>query len=149
MLYVSKLKLATQRKWNTMFLSCYFVFCRSSSCEPHEHTFPAFHGRYPWKHGNILSFFYRDKQYTRHGVQVIDLVPFASCPTLSHLLGFVCRSWQQKDEEILMDMETCSMAFRILRMHGYHISSGNCKIWHLYNFFVRFGNANQPPETLV
>ncbi|KAL5212896.1 hypothetical protein ABZP36_023743 [Zizania latifolia] len=33
------------------------------------------------------------------------------------------RSWQQRDQEMMMDMETCAMAFRILRMHGYDVPS--------------------------
>ncbi|TVU30188.1 hypothetical protein EJB05_21798 [Eragrostis curvula] len=33
------------------------------------------------------------------------------------------RSWLQKEEEIIMDTETCALAFRILRMHGYNVSS--------------------------
>ncbi|KAL6646141.1 hypothetical protein ACP70R_017749 [Stipagrostis hirtigluma subsp. patula] len=32
-------------------------------------------------------------------------------------------SWLQNDEEIMLDMATCAMAFRLLRMHGYGISS--------------------------
>jgi hypothetical protein len=31
-----------------------------------------------------------------------------------------------------MDMETCAMAFRLLRMHGYDVSSGTSYI--PYNF---------------
>ncbi|TVU15794.1 hypothetical protein EJB05_39332, partial [Eragrostis curvula] len=32
-------------------------------------------------------------------------------------------SWLQRDEEIMQDVETCAMAFRILRMNGYNVSS--------------------------
>ncbi|OEL28312.1 Stemod-13(17)-ene synthase, partial [Dichanthelium oligosanthes] len=35
----------------------------------------------------------------------------------------LARSWLQNEEEIIMDMETCAIAFRILRMHGYDITS--------------------------
>uniref|UniRef100_A0ACD5UV13 Uncharacterized protein n=2 Tax=Avena sativa TaxID=4498 RepID=A0ACD5UV13_AVESA len=31
--------------------------------------------------------------------------------------------WLQRDEEIMLDTETCAMAFRILRMSGYDVSS--------------------------
>jgi hypothetical protein len=34
------------------------------------------------------------------------------------------RSWLDDDDEIMMDMATCAMAFRLLRMHGYDVSSG-------------------------
>ncbi|OVA15215.1 Terpene synthase [Macleaya cordata] len=33
------------------------------------------------------------------------------------------RCWLNMDEEIFLDIETCALAFRILRMHGYDISS--------------------------
>uniref|UniRef100_A0ACD5VAM2 Uncharacterized protein n=1 Tax=Avena sativa TaxID=4498 RepID=A0ACD5VAM2_AVESA len=39
------------------------------------------------------------------------------------ILDTTYRLWLQGDEEILLDMETCAMAFRILRMNGYDISS--------------------------
>ncbi|KAF7005791.1 hypothetical protein CFC21_020891 [Triticum aestivum] len=32
-------------------------------------------------------------------------------------------SWLQRDEEIIQDVETCAMAFRLLRMNGYDVSS--------------------------
>ncbi|KAF6998482.1 hypothetical protein CFC21_014599 [Triticum aestivum] len=32
-------------------------------------------------------------------------------------------SWLQRDEEIMQDVETCAMAFRLLRMNGYDVSS--------------------------
>ncbi|CAN6244777.1 unnamed protein product [Urochloa humidicola] len=42
---------------------------------------------------------------------------------INSILDVVYRYCQQNVEEIVTDMETCSMAFRILRMHGYQISS--------------------------
>ncbi|KAI3859137.1 hypothetical protein MKX03_017843 [Papaver bracteatum] len=47
---------------------------------------------------------------------------------LNHILRFVealaCdRCWLDTDEEIFSDMTTCAVAFRILHMHGYDISS--------------------------
>ncbi|CAL5066375.1 unnamed protein product [Urochloa decumbens] len=42
---------------------------------------------------------------------------------ISSILDMTYRSVEQNDEEIIMDMETCAMAFRMLRMHGYDISS--------------------------
>lgn len=32
-------------------------------------------------------------------------------------------SWLERDEEIMLDITTCAMAFRLLRMNGYHVSS--------------------------
>ena len=34
------------------------------------------------------------------------------------------RCWLQTHEEIMVDTATCAMAFRILRMNGYDVSSG-------------------------
>ncbi|KAF0909515.1 hypothetical protein E2562_037028 [Oryza meyeriana var. granulata] len=42
---------------------------------------------------------------------------------ITSILDMAYKSWQQKDQEMIMDMEACAMAFRILRMHGYDISS--------------------------
>ncbi|KAL6661772.1 hypothetical protein ACP70R_001156 [Stipagrostis hirtigluma subsp. patula] len=42
---------------------------------------------------------------------------------INYILDMAYRSWLQNDEEIMLDMATCAMAFRLLRMHGYGISS--------------------------
>ncbi|PWZ25714.1 hypothetical protein Zm00014a_036415 [Zea mays] len=43
---------------------------------------------------------------------ILDMTyAYASCPGLAN------------DEEIMLDMTTCAMAFRLLRMHGYDVSS--------------------------
>lgn len=34
------------------------------------------------------------------------------------------RLWMQGEEEIFKDIPTCALAFRLLRKHGYHVSSG-------------------------
>ncbi|KAK3143742.1 hypothetical protein QOZ80_4AG0304370 [Eleusine coracana subsp. coracana] len=39
------------------------------------------------------------------------------------ILDMTYSCWLQRDEEIMQDMETCAMAFRILRMNGYNVSS--------------------------
>jgi hypothetical protein len=41
-----------------------------------------------------------------------------------NLLYQFCSFWLQRDEEIMLDVATCAMAFRILRMNGYDVSSG-------------------------
>jgi len=38
-------------------------------------------------------------------------------------LDMIYRSWVTNDEEIMLDMATCAMAFRLLRLHGYDVSS--------------------------
>ncbi|KAL6634117.1 hypothetical protein ACP70R_026788 [Stipagrostis hirtigluma subsp. patula] len=42
---------------------------------------------------------------------------------INRILDMTYKSWLQNDEEILMDSETCAMAFRVLRMRGYDVSS--------------------------
>lgn len=39
------------------------------------------------------------------------------------ILDRTYRSWLQKHEEIMLDTMTCAMAFRILRLNGYNVSS--------------------------
>ncbi|KAF5189488.1 Ent-kaurene synthase-like [Thalictrum thalictroides] len=33
------------------------------------------------------------------------------------------RCWLQRDEEIFLDMQTCALAFRLLKINGYEVSS--------------------------
>uniref|UniRef100_R7WDL9 Ent-kaur-16-ene synthase, chloroplastic n=1 Tax=Aegilops tauschii TaxID=37682 RepID=R7WDL9_AEGTA len=42
---------------------------------------------------------------------------------IKSILDMTYRCWLQRDEEIILDVSTCAMAFRILRMNGYDISS--------------------------
>uniref|UniRef100_A0ACD5Z095 Uncharacterized protein n=1 Tax=Avena sativa TaxID=4498 RepID=A0ACD5Z095_AVESA len=39
------------------------------------------------------------------------------------ILDMTYRFWLQRDEEIMLDVATCAMAFRLLRMNGYDVSS--------------------------
>ncbi|RCV35351.1 hypothetical protein SETIT_7G233500v2 [Setaria italica] len=39
------------------------------------------------------------------------------------ILDMTYSCWLQRDEEITLDVETCAMAFRILRMNGYNVSA--------------------------
>ncbi|KAL5207240.1 hypothetical protein ABZP36_031675 [Zizania latifolia] len=39
------------------------------------------------------------------------------------ILDMTYRCWMQNEEEVMMDMATCSKAFRLLRVHGYDITS--------------------------
>uniref|UniRef100_K3Y5K7 Uncharacterized protein n=1 Tax=Setaria italica TaxID=4555 RepID=K3Y5K7_SETIT len=42
---------------------------------------------------------------------------------IKSILDMTFSRWLQKDEEIMMDIATCAMAFRLLRMNGYDVSS--------------------------
>ncbi|TVU15793.1 hypothetical protein EJB05_39331, partial [Eragrostis curvula] len=42
---------------------------------------------------------------------------------INSILDMAYRCWLQKDEELIMDTSTCAMAFRLLRMNGYDVSS--------------------------
>lgn len=42
---------------------------------------------------------------------------------INAILDMTYSSWLRKDDEVMLDMATCAMAFRLLRMHGYHVSS--------------------------
>ncbi|CAN6276891.1 unnamed protein product [Urochloa humidicola] len=42
---------------------------------------------------------------------------------VKRILDMTYTCWLQRDEEIMLDVETCAMAFRILRMNGYTVSS--------------------------
>ncbi|KAJ1272726.1 hypothetical protein BS78_06G224500 [Paspalum vaginatum] len=42
---------------------------------------------------------------------------------IKSILDMTYSCWLQKDEELMMDIATCAMAFRILRMNGYDVSS--------------------------
>ncbi|KAL6843892.1 hypothetical protein ACP4OV_026463 [Aristida adscensionis] len=42
---------------------------------------------------------------------------------ITSILDMAYRCWLEKDEELMMDIATCAMAFRLLRMNGYDVSS--------------------------
>ncbi|CAN6320314.1 unnamed protein product [Urochloa humidicola] len=41
---------------------------------------------------------------------------------ISHILDATYRCWLDGDEEMMLDMATCAIAFHLLRMHGYDVS---------------------------
>ncbi|CAM8891378.1 unnamed protein product [Rhodiola kirilowii] len=43
---------------------------------------------------------------------------------VQNVLDATYRSWEQKEEEIFLDVPTCAMAFRLLRVNGYGVSPG-------------------------
>ncbi|XP_038689056.1 ent-kaurene synthase, chloroplastic-like isoform X4 [Tripterygium wilfordii] len=49
------------------------------------------------------------------------------------------RCWLQGDEEIFSDADTCAMAFRILRVHGYEVSSDPLTQYAEHHFSHSFG----------
>lgn len=70
-----------------------------------------------------------------------------ACPTLFILSRFSFRSYE---EELIMDMEACAVAFRLLRKHGYSISSGTYETL-VPDFFFHFLSkvCSQALKTLV
>ncbi|KAM0922160.1 hypothetical protein ACQ4PT_006384 [Festuca glaucescens] len=48
---------------------------------------------------------------------------------IKSILDMTHSLWLQRDEEIMLDVATCAMAFRILRMNGYDVSSG--ELYHV------------------
>uniref|UniRef100_A0A0D9WQV2 Terpene synthase N-terminal domain-containing protein n=1 Tax=Leersia perrieri TaxID=77586 RepID=A0A0D9WQV2_9ORYZ len=42
---------------------------------------------------------------------------------IGDILDMTYRCWMQNEEELMLDMVTCAKAFRLLRMHGYDITS--------------------------
>ncbi|SPT19628.1 unnamed protein product [Triticum aestivum] len=43
---------------------------------------------------------------------------------IKSILDMAYSFWLQRDEEIMLDVAACAMAFRLLRMNGYDVSSG-------------------------
>ncbi len=80
---------------------------------------------------DILDTTYRWQQLIRHfalpSKQDISSANnfYAFCTNSFYLdFYFVCRSWLHNEEEVMLDIPTCAMAFRLLRTHGYDITSG-------------------------
>ena len=67
---------------------------------------------------SILDMIYRYKLVMMKPAEFLLLLL-----NISWLQSF-CSSWLANDEEIMLDMTTCAMAFRLLRFHGYDIPSG-------------------------
>ncbi|OQU83684.1 hypothetical protein SORBI_3005G161600 [Sorghum bicolor] len=57
---------------------------------------------------------------------------------IKNILDMTYRSLLQNCEDIIMDMETCAMGFRMLRMHGYDIS---CDVLSLFAEESRFHDS--------
>uniref|UniRef100_N1R153 Ent-kaurene synthase-like protein 3 n=1 Tax=Aegilops tauschii TaxID=37682 RepID=N1R153_AEGTA len=62
---------------------------------------------------------------------------------IKSILDFTYSYWLQRDE-IMLDVETCAMAFRILRMNGYNVSAG---YWsgHLLRQQLKSSEAQRTP----
>ena len=107
-------------------------FC-SASRVSFKTTLPALNGGCTWKNGNFPALCQWNKKHPGHGIQVMILFEsFMSCfSNLYTWLYPACSHWLQKDEEIMMDIATCAMAFRLLRMNGYDVSSGTTQLTYL------------------
>ncbi|NP_001389352.1 ent-kaurene synthase-like 3 [Oryza sativa Japonica Group] len=54
---------------------------------------------------------------------------------IKSILDMTYSCWLQRDEEVMLDITTCAMAFRILRMNGYDVSSDDlCHIAEVSDF---------------
>ncbi|CAO2043669.1 unnamed protein product [Urochloa humidicola] len=52
---------------------------------------------------------------------------------IERILDVTYSCWLQRDEEVMLDVETCAMAFRILRMNGYNVCSD--ELYHVAEAF--------------
>ena len=120
-------------------------------CKAHrlssKRLLPALHGGHSREDGHLKELLARDKHHTRHDIQVAtssfvyctsqlqacSLTWLSEDPIIcqvrsggpwSRSNSYICRSWLANDEEIMLDMATCAMAFRLLRLHRYDVSSG-------------------------
>lgn len=78
------------------------------------------------KFGGSVPTVYPRNVYSR--LRMVDtLEKMGISPSLSSginsILDMIYRSWLANDEEIMLDIATCAMAFRLLRLHGYDIPS--------------------------
>uniref|UniRef100_A0A0D9W9C2 Terpene synthase metal-binding domain-containing protein n=1 Tax=Leersia perrieri TaxID=77586 RepID=A0A0D9W9C2_9ORYZ len=64
-------------------------------------------------------------QYQLYMVDVLEKLGIAShfFGEISSILDMTYSCWLQRNDEIMLDMATCGMAFRLLRMNGYDVSS--------------------------
>jgi len=78
------------------------------------------------KFGSSVPTVYPRNAYSR--LRMVDtLEKIGICPGFSgeidSILDTIYSSWLANDEEIMQDMATCAMAFRLLRLHGYDVAS--------------------------
>ncbi|TKW28451.2 hypothetical protein SEVIR_3G324300v4 [Setaria viridis] len=78
------------------------------------------------KFGSSVPTVYPRNMYSQ--LRVVDtLEKMGISPSFSseinNILEMIYSSWLANDEEIMLDMTTCAMAFRLLRLHGYDIAS--------------------------
>ncbi|KAM7461961.1 hypothetical protein LguiA_030082 [Lonicera macranthoides] len=65
---------------------------------------------------------------------------------INNVLDETHRCWQQRNEEIFLDPACCALAFRLLRMHGYEVSSNSLEE---YVDQEHFFNTSSPQITTV
>ncbi|XP_065865092.1 ent-kaur-16-ene synthase, chloroplastic-like [Euphorbia lathyris] len=66
---------------------------------------------------------------------------------ITNLLDDTYRSWMQGNEEIFLDPGSCAMAFRLLRKHGYDISSDSLAEFEKKEIFYHSSSANSAHES--
>uniref|UniRef100_A0ACD5Z948 Uncharacterized protein n=1 Tax=Avena sativa TaxID=4498 RepID=A0ACD5Z948_AVESA len=73
-------------------------------------------------------------------LEKVGISRFFSCE-INNILDMTYSLWMQRDEEIMLNVETCAIAFRILRMNGYVVSSD--LLSHVAEVFT---SVNPPQE---
>ncbi|CAO2141182.1 unnamed protein product [Urochloa humidicola] len=78
------------------------------------------------KFGSSVPSMYPRSAYS--GLRMVDTlekmgISLSFSSEINSILDMVYSSWLANDEEIMLDMTTCAMAFHLLRLHGYEISS--------------------------
>ncbi|GAB4852982.1 hypothetical protein Ancab_017171 [Ancistrocladus abbreviatus] len=93
--------------------------------------------------GNAVPTVYPLDVYAR--LRLIDLLEMLGIDRhfredIKTFLDKTFRLWMWDDDEIFADIATCAMAFRLLRGHGYNVSSGPLSIYSEEDYgFDRFG----------
>ncbi|XP_028755342.1 ent-kaur-16-ene synthase, chloroplastic-like [Neltuma alba] len=55
---------------------------------------------------------------------------------IESVLDDTWRMWQQEEDDIVLEPTTCAMAFRLLRLHGYDVSSEALDRFSENNFWI-------------
>eukprot|EP00262_Sarcandra_glabra_P016323 TRINITY_DN5286_c0_g1_i6.p1 TRINITY_DN5286_c0_g1~~TRINITY_DN5286_c0_g1_i6.p1 ORF type:complete len:769 (+),score=128.18 TRINITY_DN5286_c0_g1_i6:398-2704(+) len=68
---------------------------------------------------------------------------------IKRVLDDAYRRWHQNDEEIYVDVATCALAFRLLRMNGYEVSSDALAQYGEEDLFNLLGEHLQVMDTVL
>nr|QZX44705.1 ent-kaurene synthase 1 [Cistus creticus subsp. creticus] len=68
---------------------------------------------------------------------------------IKSVLDETYRCWLQGEEDIFLDPATCAMAFRILRMNGYDVSSDSLAQYAEYSSFPTLGGSLKDTDSVL